>query len=125
MKALVVDDSRAMRMVLSRMLTALGFDVTQAQDGPGALASLSADPQPDVLLVDWHMPEMEGIDVVSAARAAPYDYAGRIMMVTTETEAAQVMRALAAGADEYIMKPFTQDGMADKLALLGLAFESD
>jgi two-component system chemotaxis response regulator CheY len=125
MKALVVDDSKAMRMVLSRMLTALGFDVTQAPDGPGALATLSANPHPDVLLIDWHMPKMEGIDVVSAARAAPYDYTGRIMMVTTETEAEQVMRALAAGADEYIMKPFTQEGMADKLALLGLDSESD
>lgn len=119
-KALVIDDSRAMRMVLSRMLTGLGADVTQAVDGRDGLVKLAAGEAFDLVLVDWHMPEMEGIDFVAAARATPYSYAGLIVMVTTETEAAQVSRALELGADEYVMKPFTQDMIAEKLIMLGL-----
>ena len=121
-KALVIDDSRAMRMVLSRMLTGLGADVTQAVDGRDGLVKLAAGEAFDLVLVDWHMPEMEGIDFVAAARATPYSYAGLIVMVTTETEAAQVSRALELGADEYVMKPFTPEVLLAKLSLLG-AFE--
>lgn len=119
-QALVIDDSRAMRMMLRRMLVSLGFEVAEADDGRAGLAALAAGAPPDVVLVDWHMPEMEGIDFVAAARGADYGYLGRIMMVTTETESAQIVRALDAGADEYVMKPFTADDLADKLALLGL-----
>lgn len=120
MQALVIDDSRAMRMVLARMLTNLGFDVGQAADGVEGLGVLDAGDHPDVILVDWHMPQMEGIDFVAAAREAPYAFGGRIIMVTTETESGQIAHALDLGADEYIMKPFTEDAVADKLALLGL-----
>jgi two-component system chemotaxis response regulator CheY len=120
MQALVIDDSRAMRMVLARMLTNLGFEVDQAADGRLGLDRLAAGPVPDVIMVDWHMPEMEGIEFVEHARSPEYAYPGRIIMVTTETEAGQVARALDLGADEYLMKPFTEDAIADKLALLGL-----
>lgn len=120
MQALVIDDSRAMRLVLARMLTSLGFEVDQAANGQLGLERLAAGPVPDVILVDWHMPEMEGIEFVEHARSAEYAYPGRIIMVTTETEAGQVARALSLGADEYLMKPFTEDAVADKLALLGL-----
>ena len=72
------------------------------------------------MLVDWHMPKLEGIDFVAAARDAQLGYSGLIVMVTTETEAEQITRALDLGADEYVMKPFTDADLADKLALLGL-----
>lgn len=120
MQALVIDDSRAMRMLLRRMLTRLGFDVAEAADGVAGLAALAAGAHPDVVLVDWHMPEMEGIDFVAAARDAKYNYRGHIVMVTTETESAQIVRALDSGADEYVMKPFTEDDLSAKLDLLGL-----
>ena len=114
-------------MVLGRMLGGLGAEVTQAVDGRDGLVKLAevqeAGQAPfDLILVDWHMPELEGIDFVAAARATPYSFAGLIGMVTTETEAAQVSRALELGADEYVMKPFTQDMIAEKLTLLGLEF---
>lgn len=120
MLALVVDDSRAMRMVLRRMLVALGFTVHEAPDGPEALETLASGVTPDLMLIDWHMPQMQGIDLVCALRSADVNYSGRIVMVTTETEVAQIARALDSGADEYLMKPFTGDAVTEKLQLLGL-----
>ena len=120
MMALVIDDSRAMRMVLGRMLSGLGFEVQDAAGGPAALELLAAGRHPDVILVDWHMPDMVGIDVVAAVRAQPLGYTGKIVMVTTETEQSQMVRALEAGADEYLMKPFTADAVEEKLRLLDL-----
>jgi two-component system chemotaxis response regulator CheY len=120
MRALVVDDSRAMRMILSRMLDRLGFEVDEAADGPAGLDYLGSGVVPDLMLVDWHMPVMEGIDFVKAVRHADVNYPGKIMMVTTETEAAQIMNALDAGADEYLMKPFTRESLEEKLLILGL-----
>lgn len=120
MIAMVIDDSRAMRMMMGRMLATLGFEVVEAGNGQEGLDQLSAGAQPDVVLVDWHMPVMAGIDFVAAARSAAHGYTGRIVMVTTETEVENIDRALTAGADEYVMKPFDADVLRDKLAMLGL-----
>lgn len=120
MKALVVDDSRAMRMILRRLLSAQGFTVREAANGPDALGMLASPDVPDLVLVDWHMPEMEGIEVVAAMRAEAIGFTGKIVMVTTETEMSLMARALQAGADEYLMKPFTEEAVAEKLRLLGL-----
>ncbi len=120
MQALVIDDSRAMRLILRRMLTELGMTVTEATDGLDGLAKLNDGLTPNLILVDWHMPQMEGIDFVAAVRKAPYDFPGRVVMVTTETEVSQIARALDIGADEYVMKPFTKEALSGKLALLGL-----
>ena len=121
MRALIVDDSRAMRTILSRIVAGLGFETILAGDGKQALAVLSASPPPDLLLTDWNMPEMNGYELVCAVRAIP-GYAGiKIVMVTTETEISQISAAIAAGADEYVMKPFTPEIMLDKLRMLGLA----
>lgn len=120
MQALVVDDSRAMRMILRRMLAPQGFDVVEAPDGQAALHLLDGGLNPDLMLVDWHMPGMEGIDLVRSVRGSAYDYTGRLMMVTTETEVVQMIRALEAGADEYVMKPFTQEALLEKLQIIGL-----
>jgi len=120
MLALVVDDSRAMRSILTRLLGGLGFDVAQAGDGAEALAVLDAGTRPDVILVDWNMPVMDGLSLIKAVRARDDLRDISLMMVTTESEQGQIVRALAAGAHEYVIKPFTGDVIAEKLALLGL-----
>lgn len=120
MQALVIDDSRAMRMILARMLRDLGLDVTEAVDGLDAIAQIDAGLNPTLMLIDWNMPRMSGIEFVTAVRNPPYSSTARLVMVTTETEVHQVMRALDAGADEYVMKPFTKDSIFEKLQLLGL-----
>jgi two-component system chemotaxis response regulator CheY len=121
MRALVLDDSRAMRMILTRILREVGFEVTEAADGREGLDVLSKGPVPDLALIDWNMPEMDGLAFVKEVRQ--YDrYAGMtLMMVTTESEQSQIVRALAAGAHEYVIKPFTSEAIVDKLSLLGLA----
>lgn len=119
MHALLVDDSRTVRMVLGRMLRDAGFEVAEAANGRDALDVIDAGLAPELVLVDWNMPVMNGLDFVAAVRGAPYSSTARIMMVTTETEAPQVSRALEAGADEYAMKPFTADTIREKLQLLG------
>jgi two-component system chemotaxis response regulator CheY len=115
--ALVIDDSRAMRLILGRMLRDLGFDVVEATHGREGLQQLAE--APDLVLVDWNMPEMSGIEFLEAMRRPPHSSAAKVVMVTTETEIPQVLRALGAGADEYLMKPFTKEAVLDKLHLLG------
>jgi two-component system chemotaxis response regulator CheY len=121
MRALVVDDSRAIRSVLRRMLGEIGLDADEAGDGRQALAVLERIPAPDVVLVDWNMPVMDGLALVQALRAMPEYDAVPIVMVTTESEVERVIQALEAGANEYLMKPFTKEGLLSKLELLGVA----
>src|SRR6185503_17065922 len=97
-KALVVDDSRAMRIILRTILTDLGFDVAEARHGREALAHLDAHADPAVALVDWNMPEMNGLQVVEAVRQDDRFRGVRVMMVTTETEMVYVARAIETGA---------------------------
>ncbi|MFN8074612.1 MAG: response regulator [Kineosporiaceae bacterium] len=120
MLALIVDDSRAMRSIVTRLLSNLGFDVAQAGDGAEALAVLDAGTRPDVILVDWNMPVMDGLTFIKQVRSRDDLRDISLMMVTTESEQGQIVRALAAGAHEYVIKPFTDDVIAEKLALLGL-----
>ena len=122
MKALVVDDSRVMRLILSQMLKDVGFtEVGQAQHGQEALAYFESNHDTQVALVDWNMPEMNGIELVEAVRRDHRLNDVRLVMVTTELEMAQIERALTLGANEYVMKPFTKDVIRDKLRLVGLA----
>jgi two-component system, chemotaxis family, chemotaxis protein CheY len=118
--ALVIDDSRAMRTILGRLLKNLGYGVEEAGNGREALERLRQGPRPDLALVDWNMPEMNGIEFVRAARADPAFRDLRLVMVTTETEAGRIGAALEAGADEYVMKPFTADALQQKLELIGI-----
>jgi two-component system chemotaxis response regulator CheY len=120
MQALVVDDSRAMRSILTRLMNGLNFDVAQAADGAEAMALLDGGLRPDIALVDWNMPVMDGLTFVKACRAREDFRAMTLMMVTTETAHSQIVRALAAGAHEYVIKPFTNEVIAEKLSLLGL-----
>jgi two-component system chemotaxis response regulator CheY len=123
MRALILDDSRAMRMILRRIMHAAGFEVVEAADGRQGLDALAAGPLPDVALVDWNMPGLDGLSFVNAVRDNPAYRPMTLMMVTTESEHDQVVRALAAGAHEYLIKPFTADAVVDKLELLGLVPE--
>nr|WP_256385843.1 response regulator [Jatrophihabitans sp. GAS493] len=118
---MVIDDSRAMRMILRRVLTTAGFEVTEAGDGQEALDLLNATEEPPTLaLIDWNMPNMNGLEFVKAVRAIEKYSDVTLMMVTTESEHGQIVRALAAGAHEYVIKPFTPDDIVEKLDLLGL-----
>jgi len=119
-RALVVDDSRATRMILSKTLSESGFEVATAGNGQEALAVMEREgPAIEVVLVDWNMPVMNGLEFVQSLRARPGFAAVRVVMVTTETEIEQMQRALEAGADEYIMKPFTRDMVEEKLRMIG------
>ena len=120
MRALVIDDSKAMRSILGRMLRGMGFEVVEAGDGRDALEKLKGAGKVDLALVDWNMPEMNGYEFVQAVRSE-HTYDGTLlMMVTTETEMEQVTMALGAGANEYVMKPFTQEVIQEKLQMLGV-----
>jgi two-component system, chemotaxis family, chemotaxis protein CheY len=119
MHALIVDDSATMRMILKAYLKKLGFEVTEAVNGLDALVQLRAMEKVDVVLVDWNMPEMDGLSFVRTVRAELGYASLPLMMVTTNSELADVARALEAGANEYIMKPFTGAMIREKLEMLG------
>ncbi len=119
-QALVVDDSRAVRMILARTLAELGYEVRQAANGREALQLIDADPGAyRLVLLDWHMPEMDGLELLRRVRSRPQLSALVVVMVTTETDLDHVAEALAAGANEYIMKPFTREILVEKLQLTG------
>lgn len=120
MKALIIDDSRAMRRIVSSILAGAGFETVEAEHGRAALDLIDAGVTPDLACIDWNMPVMNGLEFVVAVRARRELRDMTLMMVTTESEHAQIVRALAAGAHEYLIKPFTADAMMAKLSLLGL-----
>lgn len=119
MKVLIVDDSVVVRTVLSRMMAEHGFESLTAGNGREALDLIGSGTIPDLLLVDWNMPVVNGLDFVRNVRRPPYSISAKIIMVTTETDVANVITALSEGVDEYLMKPFTADAMAEKLQILG------
>jgi two-component system chemotaxis response regulator CheY len=121
MRAIVIDDSRAIRLILRRIVGQAGFEVLEAEDGKQAMDVLAGlDGSPELALIDWNMPNMNGLEFVAAARGDQRLRDMTLVMVTTESEQSQVARALAAGAHEYVIKPFTSDALMEKLALLGL-----
>lgn len=120
MRAMVLDDSRTVRLIIGRILTDMGIEVVEAGNGREGLARLGENPGLGLVLVDWNMPEMNGLEFIQAVRAdRAYDPV-RLVMVTTETEQEQVIRALDAGACEYVMKPFTKEILIAKLSLLDI-----
>ncbi len=120
MQALIIDDSRPIRRIESDILNELGFDTADAANGKQAWEMLQASPVPDVVLVDWNMPEMDGLEFIRSVRGDDRYSEMVVLMVTTETETDQMLRALSAGADEYLMKPFQKEGLVDKLRLVGV-----
>lgn len=124
MRALVIDDSRTMRRIIAGILRGVGYDIVEAGDGQEALeamAAAAADAELfDLCCIDWNMPVMDGLTFVTKVREQRAWRGVTLMMVTTESEHGQIVRALAAGAHEYLIKPFTPDALKDKLELLGL-----
>ncbi|MCU4182818.1 response regulator [Acidiferrimicrobium sp. IK] len=121
-QVVVVDDSRAMRKLMTRMIGSMGFSTLEADNGQHALdvieAAIESGP-PDVVMADWNMPEMNGLELVRHLRADARLDGVRILMVTSESEIDRIEEALVSGADEYLMKPFDKEALAEKLVLLG------
>jgi two-component system chemotaxis response regulator CheY len=121
-KALVVDDSKTIRMIIRRVLIELGFEVCEAGNGIEAMKVLEKEKTAvSLVLADWNMPEMNGLELVKSLRQNPEYASIKVIMVTTETEIGQMTSALEAGANEYVMKPFTKDILVEKLELVGIS----
>ncbi len=116
---LVVDDSRVVRKVARRILEDLGFEVAEAADGSEGLAWVRTA-MPDVILLDWNMPVMNGLEFVRRLRKEPEGDKPRVVFCSVENDLDRIREALDEGADEYIMKPFDGDIVASKLALAGV-----
>jgi two-component system chemotaxis response regulator CheY len=116
---LVVDDSRVVRKVARRIVEDLGFTAIEAEDGAIALSECEKA-MPFCILLDWNMPNMSGIDFLKALRAMPKGKEPKVIFCTTENDMAFIQEALAAGADEYIMKPFDSDIVQTKFEQVGI-----
>jgi len=117
--ALVVDDSRFVRKAARRLLEGFGFAVREAEDGVQALRACR-EAVPDLVLLDWNMPVMDGIAFLRAARAEHGEGRPAIVLCTTENTQERILQALEAGAQEYVMKPFDAEILGGKLRQLGL-----
>jgi two-component system chemotaxis response regulator CheB len=120
MRALVVDDSKPSRSIVTRVLRDLAFECAEAANGVEALAALSASGPPDLVTVNWHMPVMDGLELIRRLRGDPATRKLPLVMISTEHDRDRIHEALAAGADDYLAKPFTPEALAHKLAGLGL-----
>jgi two-component system, chemotaxis family, chemotaxis protein CheY len=122
-KALIADDSRAVRMILAKTLKEIGYEVCEAANGRQALEVMEVEKDAVTLvLADWNMPEVNGLELLQRLRQNPALSSLVVIMVTTETELDQMATALEAGANEYVMKPFTKDILVEKLQLVGIHF---
>jgi two-component system chemotaxis response regulator CheY len=120
-KALVVDDSKTIRTILGRILKELGYEVCEAGNGKEALKVMESEKAAvNLVLADWNMPEMNGLELLKQLRQDPDLASLKVIMVTTETELDHMVSALEAGANEYVMKPFTKDILKEKLELVGI-----
>jgi two-component system, chemotaxis family, chemotaxis protein CheY len=120
MRALVVEDSITIRMILCRYLREMNIGTVEAADGRQALVQLEEMPRPDLVLVDWDMPIMTGIEFIRVVRDRRLYDRLPLIMITTHSETEYVSEAIEAGADAYIQKPCTLDALHEKLAALGL-----
>ena len=120
MRALIVDDSRFVRSYLRGLLEKKGIVCEEAGNGMVGLDCLRTRADFDLVLLDWNMPVMNGLETLKQIRASGISWT-KVLMVTTEAENDYIMRALEAGADEYLMKPFDNEALDEKLAMLGFA----
>lgn len=118
-RCLVVDDSRMIRKVARRIVEDLGFETAEAENGEEALARCKAA-MPDLILLDWNMPVMSGIEFVTRLRALPADRAPRVVFCTSNSGAVDIHKGIEAGADEYVIKPFDEASLRAKLRNIGL-----
>ncbi len=121
MRALIIDDSRALRAIVGKLVKGLGFEVLEAGNGREGLEQLKSKGTVELSLVDWNMPDMNGIEFIRAVRAQDQYNEMKVMVITTQTEMDHVTQALESGANEYLMKPFTRDALLMKLQMLGIA----
>jgi two-component system, chemotaxis family, chemotaxis protein CheY len=119
-QALVVDDSPVIRKIARQMMERLAFRVREAEDGAVAMRECASD-MPDVILLDWNMPVMSGFDFLTQLRAMPGGDQPKVVFCTTENSVANIQQAMSAGADEYIMKPFDEFIIREKLLQIGFA----
>ena len=117
---LIVDDSRVIRKVSRHILETLEFTVEEAEHGQDALDQCDKS-MPDVILLDWNMPVMSGIEFLTKLRARPDGASPKVVFCTTENDVAHIREAIDAGADEYVMKPFDHETLQIKLQLVGCA----
>jgi len=115
---LIVEDSRLIRRISRHIAESLGMAVREAEDGQQALESCD-EVMPDLILLDWNMPVMNGLEFLRVLRARPDGQAPKVVFCTTEYDAAHIREAIASGADEYVMKPFDEDTLLLKLELIG------
>jgi len=117
MKILLVDDSSTMRRIQMNTLKSLGYeDVVQAEDGQDALNKLKENPDVRLVLLDWNMPNMNGIDCLKAIKANPTTKAVPVMMVTSEAEKSKIIEAIQNGASNYLVKPFEAEALKEKIS---------
>lgn len=116
---LVVDDSSVIRKVARRILEDLSFEIVEAEDGKQAL-DLCRERMPDAILLDWNMPVMNGLEFLAALRKEPGGAEPKVVFCTTENDVAHIARAMRAGANEYIMKPFDREIVEAKFSEVGL-----
>ncbi len=121
---LLVDDSRAVRLAGRRMVSSIGFSVLEAENGEEAL-KMVREHDVDVILLDWNMPIMDGLEFLKALRAAEDLEQPTVVMCTTENDMSRIMQAMQSGADEYIMKPFTEEIVRGKLEETGVIESPD
>lgn len=117
---LLVDDSRAVRLATKRMVTPLGVNILEAEDGSQAWNQFQQHPEIDAILLDWNMPVMDGITFLRKLRSDSSQRQPAVIMCTTENDLPRILEAMQAGANEYIMKPFTEEIMREKLAETGV-----
>ena len=117
---LVVDDSKVIRKVARHSLETLNFTVDEAEDGREALDRCGTR-MPDVILLDWNMPVMSGMEFLRALRQSDHADQPKVVFCTTENDVAHIRAAIAAGADEYVMKPFDRETIQSKLQIVGVA----
>jgi two-component system chemotaxis response regulator CheY len=117
---LVVDDSKVIRKVARHILETLNFSVDEAEDGQEALDRCEAN-MPDVVLLDWNMPVMSGMEFLKNLRGGKNGGRPKVVFCTTENDAAHIRAAIDAGADEYVMKPFDRETLQSKLQIVGVA----
>lgn len=117
---LVVDDSRVIRRVVRDLLERMGFEVCEAETGQDAL-DMCRDRKPEGIILDWNMPVMDGLTFLKRLRAEPNGHGPKVLFCTTENDMDHITQALAAGADEYLMKPFDGEILISKLKDVGLA----
>jgi two-component system, chemotaxis family, chemotaxis protein CheY len=116
---LVVDDSRVIRTVARRIMEELQYSVEEAEDGMTALRAVR-EKMPDLIFLDWNLPTMKGVEFVKSVRGQQDGGHPVILFCTTESDPAEIASAMAAGANEYVMKPFDGDGVRAKLADIGV-----